>query len=134
MYSVINVWNIKRIRTALLWVVFGVIIVFSFRTSHFDIRSLVEGLPYAAALVRDMFPPNIYALKKILLLAAETIAMGIWSTIIGIAASVPLGLISAKNTAPNILVYTCGKLLVNSMRAMPDLVCALIFVTSFGLG
>ncbi len=134
MYSVINVWNIKPVRTALLWVVFGIIIAFSFRESHLDIRSLVEGLPYAAALVSDMFPPNMYALKKILFLAAETIAMGIWSTLIGIAASIPLGLISAKNTAPNILVYTCGKLLVNSMRAMPDLVCALIFVTSFGLG
>lgn len=118
----------------LWWSLFLVILGLSFRISQVDVRSLIGGLSQSWALGREMLPPDFSRWKQVLTLAAETVAMGFWGTILGILISVPLGFLAARNTAKNFLIYHLSKTLVTLLRSIPDVIYAFFFVTAFGLG
>jgi len=119
----------------LLWLfLFLVILGFSFKVSKVDIGSLIGGLSLSAALAREMLPPDFSRWKHIVSLAAETVAMGFWGTILGMLISLPLGFLAARNIAKNWLIYHLSKGLVTLLRSIPDLIYAFFFVTAFGLG
>lgn len=42
--------------------------------------------------------------------------------------------LAARNFSPNPVIYRIAREILNFMRAMPDLLLALIFVTALGLG
>jgi phosphonate transport system permease protein len=48
--------------------------------------------------------------------------------------SIPLSFLGARNTTPHIIVFHLTRLLLNSLRAINELVFALIFVSAVGLG
>lgn len=116
------------------WSLFLVILGLSFRISQVDVRSLIGGLSQSWALGREMLPPDFSRWKQVLTLAAETVAMGFWGTILGILISVPLGFLAARNTAKNYFIYHLAKTLVTLLRSIPDVIYAFFFVTAFGLG
>jgi phosphonate transport system permease protein len=123
----------KRAKKFFLWSLFIIILFFSFRVSNIDIKTLLEGLPYTVSLISEMFPPDFSRWEKILLLSIETIAMGFWGTLLGMTIALPLGFLSAKNTSVGIL-YKISKGLVNFLRAIPEIMYALLFVISIGMG
>src|SRR3990172_4213018 len=106
-------WTVKGL---FLWGLFLVVLAFSFRVSHLDMRTLFEGYSFSVSLVREMFPPDFSRWNKIALLSMETIAMGFWGTIIGMLFSFPLGFLAAKNTSGNRVVYTASRHFVNLLR------------------
>ncbi len=119
----------------LLWLsLFLVILGFSFKVSKVDIGSLVGGISLSLALAREMLPPDFSRWHHIVSLAAETVAMGFWGTILGMLISLPLGFLAARNTAKNWVVYQLAKGLVTLLRSIPDVIYAFFFVTAFGLG
>jgi phosphonate transport system permease protein len=123
----------KRVKVFFLWSLFIIIILLSFRVSQLDIKTLLGGFSYSVSLVREMFPPDFSRWEKILLLSIETIAIGFWGTILGMTISLPLGFLSAKNTSGGI-VYNISKGLVNFLRAIPEVMYAIVFVISIGMG
>jgi phosphonate transport system permease protein len=118
----------------LWWFLFLGILCFSFRISKVDIKSLIGGFSQSLTLGRDMLPPDFYRWKFILELAAETVAMGYWGTVLGTIISLPLGFLAARNTATNRLIYHFSRSLVTLLRSIPDFIYAFFFVTAFGLG
>src|SRR5208337_222274 len=116
------------------WSLFLVILGFSFKVSKVDIGSLIGGLSLSLALAREMLPPDFSRWRHIVSLAAETVAMGFWGTILGMLISLPLGFLAARNTAKNWLVYQLSKGLVTLLRSIPDVIYAFFFVIAFGLG
>ncbi len=119
----------------LLWLsLFLVILGFSFKVSKVDIGSLIGGLSLSLALAREMLPPDFSRWKHIVSLAAETVAMGFWGTILGMFISLPLGFLGARNITKNWLIYHLSRSLVTLLRSIPDLIYAFFFVTAFGLG
>lgn len=124
----------RRAKVFFLWSLFIIILLLSFRVSSLDIKTLVEGIPYSVSLIKEMFPPDFSSWEKILLLSTETIAIGFWGTILGMAISFPLGFLSAKNTSGNVILYNISKCLANFLRAIPEIMYALVFVTSLGMG
>jgi len=116
------------------WSVFLLILGFSFRISQVDFRSLIGGFSQSLGLGREMLPPDFSRWKQILSLAAETVAMGFWGTLLGMLISLPLGFIAARNTAKNLLFYHLARSLVTLLRSIPDVIYAFFFVTAFGLG
>lgn len=64
----------------------------------------------------------------------ETIEMTVLGTAIAIVVSLPLGLLAARNATPHIAVYRVVRDLLSLMRALPELVWALVFVSAVGLG
>jgi phosphonate transport system permease protein len=114
-----------------------------------DIRpdKLVSGLPAVADFISRLFPPMwktepvpigssglVVAVPEVLFAIVETIQMAIVGTSLAVIISLPFGLLAARNTSPHRMVYQAVRLLLNLMRAVPDLVLALMFVAAVGLG
>ncbi|MDJ0599025.1 MAG: phosphonate ABC transporter, permease protein PhnE [Crocosphaera sp.] len=64
----------------------------------------------------------------------ETIAMGFLSTVFSCCFSLPLGILAARNSSPLPIVFHFVRNLLSFMRALPEIVWALLFVSALGLG
>ncbi|CAI50841.1 ABC-type transport system permease protein (probable substrate phosphate/phosphonate) (plasmid) [Natronomonas pharaonis DSM 2160] len=63
----------------------------------------------------------------------ETLAMSVVATIIGVAISIPIGFLAARNVSP-LLSYLLGRGMITFSRAFHGLVFAIIAVKAFGFG
>ena len=123
-----------RVRRLVFWALLLAPVFLSFKILNLDIKTLVSGFPYAVSLIREMFPPDFSGWRRIIFLGAETICMAISGTFLGIMLSIPLGFLSARNTTPNKYVYRLSRSFVSLMRSIPEILYALIFVVSLGMG
>lgn len=73
-------------------------------------------------------------LPKMLSGLLETIEMTVLATAIAVVISLPLGVLAAKNATPHPIVYRLTRDMLSLMRALPELVWALVFVSAVGLG
>ncbi|MCH8497374.1 MAG: phosphonate ABC transporter, permease protein PhnE [Marinobacter sp.] len=64
----------------------------------------------------------------------ETVAMALVATFIALLISIPMGILAARNASPHPVVYRISRDILSFMRALPDLVWALLFVSAVGLG
>jgi phosphonate transport system permease protein len=111
-----------------------VIIISSFSVTEVKVSEFISGIPHMWNLISEMVPPNFSLWKNYITLTFETIGIGLWGTVIGSFIAFPIGFFAASNTAPHPIVFICAKSIVNTLRAIPELVYALLFVLSFGLG
>ncbi len=87
------------------------------------------------AFAEQMFvAPDWAYVPQLLAKMLETIEMTVLATAIAIVISLPLGLLAARNATPHIVVYRLTRDLLSLMRALPELVWALVFVSAVGLG
>ena len=119
---------------------------------------LVEGIPNIVNFTVRLFPPD-FAVKEFdavdvpivkYFVAAEslrvmnvpeaipaiieTLQMAIIGTTLAVVASVPFGLLAARNTSPHPSIYQGTRMILNFNRAVPEIIWALIFVAAVGLG
>jgi phosphonate transport system permease protein len=80
------------------------------------------------------FPPALDRAPNLGMAMLETLEIALIGTMLGIALSLPAALLAAHNTAPHRIVAVLMRSALTTMRAIPDLVWALIFVVSVGLG
>jgi phosphonate transport system permease protein len=81
-----------------------------------------------------LIAPDWAYLPDLLAKMLETIEIGFLSTFMALVASLPLGVLAASNTSPHPLVYHFTRNLMNLMRALPEFMWALVFVSAVGLG
>jgi len=81
-----------------------------------------------------MFPPNLAHLTLLGDATVETLQIAVWGTLIAVLISIPLALLGAKNTTPHPVVFHATRMFLNALRAINELVFALIFVAAVGLG
>lgn len=80
------------------------------------------------------FPPALDRAPNLGMAMLETLEIALIGTILGVALSLPAALLAADNTAPHRAVAVLMRSALTTMRSIPDLVWALIFVVSVGLG
>ncbi len=73
-------------------------------------------------------------LSKCLWLMVDTIEMAIWGTILAILLAIPLGFFAARNYSSGTIGYNVARALCSLVRAMPELIVALILVIMYGPG
>lgn len=78
--------------------------------------------------------PDWHYVPQLLRKMLETIEMTVLGTAIAIVISLPLGILAAHNATPHLFVYRLTRDLLSLMRALPELVWALVFVSAVGLG
>ncbi len=86
------------------------------------------------SLLRTMIPPDWSYFSHVLDPMLVTIQTAIVATVIGIVGALPLSVLAARNTTPHPVIYNVVRLVVNTIRSIPSLVLALIFITFIGLG
>ncbi len=75
-----------------------------------------------------------YPCFELLFSMIETIEIAILGTFIAIMLSIPLALLSAKNIAPNIVIYLIARTITVFFRAIPEFIIAMILVIAIGFG
>lgn len=100
-----------------------------------DFVRLVGSLGKMFAFAGQMFvEPDWAYLPQLLDKMLETIEMTFLATMIALVVSLPLGVLAARNASPHPAVYRVTRDLLSLMRALPELVWALVFVSAVGLG
>ena len=103
-----------------------------------DLEISFEALAYGVADMGEYFSryrkPDFSDLSRYLELMGVTLATALWGTVFALFVAFFLAPLAARNLAPHPLAYRMAREVLNFMRAMPDLLLALIFVTALGLG
>ena len=137
------------------------ILVYAGYLSDISLGELVQGSGRMAKSISRYFPPDFsnagfpslgtaVCPRKALLISlgfnvlciplegyiaeiVETVGMAIWGTLLAAVIAVPLSVVAAENVAPYWLVLIVRRFL-DAMRAINEIVFALIFVVAVGLG
>lgn len=109
------------------------ILIFSGIQSNISIIELIQGGGNMAEYISRYFPPDFTDWRLYLMDTLETISIGIWGTLLAAIASVPLGIMASDNVCPAWLVFPVRRVL-DSLRAINEVVFALVFVVAVGLG
>lgn len=92
-----------------------------------------ERINRIANYIPQYFPPDFTDWKYYLVDTLITIAMGIWGTLLAAIAAIPLSILASNNVSPVWIVQPTRRIL-DAMRAIDELVFALIFIVAVGLG
>ena len=137
-----------NIRSILIILVVLIILGWALSGTQPDMTQITRGVPPLQAIwnfVAKMFPADYeykdatiagltFSYPLALKYVIETVQMALVGTLLGVILSLPFGLLAARNTSPHPIIYQGSRLLLNLIRAIPELIIALIFVSAVGLG
>jgi len=112
----------------------GIILACFYLVDFFDKERMLEGIPSIGILFKEMIPPNFNEISKWMRPLLDTFVMSIAGTAFALILSFPLGLLAAKNTAPHRIIYLASRVILNFLRAIPELIMGIIFVAAVGFG
>lgn len=103
-----------------------------------DLDISFQTLIYGAEDILEYFSrygnPDFSDLPRYIKLMSQTIATALWGTALALVLALLFAPFAARNFAANSVSYRIAREMLNFMRAMPDLLLALIFVSAMGLG
>lgn len=110
--------------------------VWSLVNTGVGIASLLEGRQGAARLIFGLFPPDLDGalLSRVGQAAVETLQISIAALVLGVVMGLPLAVLMAANVAAPRLLSGSARLLATGLRSVPELLWALLFVATVGLG
>ncbi|MGA6162568.1 phosphonate ABC transporter, permease protein PhnE [Amycolatopsis magusensis] len=130
----------KRGRVAVVGTVVTAVViaahVVAWGATEVSFGALVDGWRGMAGFLGEAFPPDLSwtVLGPSLDAALVTLSIGLLGTTLSVPLSLVLALLAARGTAPARWVYQVARAVLSFLRAVPDVVFALVFVTAVGLG
>ncbi len=109
------------------------VLIYTGQVSDLSFVELAKGGSNMAEYISRYFPPDFSDWQSYLQDTIETIAMGIWGTLFAALISGPLGVMASENICPFWVVQPVRRVL-DAMRAINEVVFALVFVVAVGLG
>ncbi|WP_257391370.1 phosphonate ABC transporter, permease protein PhnE [Cytobacillus gottheilii] len=127
-FSMPPVWSWIVMVGFLVFFISGVV------NANISINRVWEGASNIGTFLARAFPPDMSRWDSILMAMLETFEIALVGTVLGVVISLPIALLISQNTTPHVAVSRALRFMVSVMRTVPDLVWALIFVISVGLG
>lgn len=115
-------------------VILAIVLAQAAHNTQVSPTNLVTGAGRIVDIVQRAVPPDWTQLPAEWGPTRETIDIALIGTALGAIMACPLALLSARTIVPNPIIRTLARSAVALLRAVPDLVWALIFVTAVGLG
>src|SRR3546814_14167207 len=84
-------------------------------------------------LTQDFFPPDFKEWRFYVEEMVATVHIAVWGTILSVVAAVPFGLLSSETVAP-VWVRQPVRRLLDALRAINEIVLAMLVVLAIGLG
>ncbi|MCY4172795.1 MAG: phosphonate ABC transporter, permease protein PhnE [Cyanobacteria bacterium MAG CAR3_bin_5] len=123
------------VRVRLLLLFMGAVVVLScWQVGLFDLERLWHGAQGLGELLGELFPLQAQRWPHWLLPLWETLCMSIASTALAVAAALPMAFLANRRTAPHVLIRHLARGALNLLRALPDLLLALLLVAAVGFG
>ncbi len=109
-----------------------VFVVIDLEINFFKLFS--DSSKYFGDILGRMLPPDFSSFKTLAYAMFETIEIAFLGTFIAIVLSIPVGLFSARNLAPNYFVFFIARVITVFFRAIPEFIIAMILVIAVGFG
>ncbi len=115
------------------WIALALYVVYA--VSLFDISwaRFLTGLDNGARFVARMLPPNFARWEILVKGLAESIEIAVLASTLGIVASLPLGLLAARNLMPWWVTWP-ARLFIALCRSFHPVIVAIVFVKAIGFG
>ena len=84
--------------------------------------------------IRDSLPPAWDFLPRTFGPMIETIQMAVIAAVIGCGTALPVAFLASRVSTPNRLVFLVDRGVLSVVRALPDILYALVFVAALGVG
>jgi len=136
----------KRTFSTVFVVGFGLCFVLSIFSTEFDFLTLIHGLPRTREFLFRLVPPITYDelwldvldwywdIEKWVENLLNTLLMAFMATLMGTVIGGALSFFAAQNLAKHYATYWITRRVLEVARTVPDIVWALIFVITFGVG
>lgn len=131
----------KHLRPQWTWktyfFIFSLLSVLTFIVIDLEINFIelfLDSSKYFGDILNRMLPPDFSNFKNLIYAMFETIEIAFLGTFIAIALSIPIGLLSARNLAPNYGVFLVARIITIFFRAIPEFIIAMILVIAIGFG
>lgn len=115
------------------WVVIFLILGWSWQGAEMRPFDFMRDVGNMGKYASDFFPPNFKDWKLYIDEMLVTVQIAIWGTLLAILAAIPLGLLSASNVVKP-WVYQPVRRLMDALRAINEMVFAMLFIVAVGLG
>lgn len=126
--------DLKRtLGSLLLWGSILILLMFSWKGADMRPLALFNDANNMTVFATGFFPPNFVEWKMYLHEMWITIQIAIWGTALAIVTAIPCGILSSHNVVPW-WVYQPVRRLMDSARAINEMVFAMLFVVAVGLG
>ena len=124
-----------RARTMRLvgWGILGALLLGSWRGAEMRPFDLITYAGNMRVFAEGFFPPDFHNWKMFLSEMLVTLQIALWGTALAVVAAVPFGILSAENIAPWWVVQPVRRVM-DSFRAINEMVFAMLFVVAVGLG
>jgi len=109
------------------------VLIYSANVSDIRPGELLSGSSTMGEYVSRYFPPDFTDWRFYLADVIETVAMGIWGTLLAAIVAIPLSIFASENLCP-VWVVQPTRRVMDTMRAINEIVFALMFVVAVGLG
>ncbi len=119
------------------FLIFSLIITLIFIVIDLEINFIAlfsDSSKYFGDILGRMLPPDFSNFKNLAYAMLETIEIAFLGTFIAITLSIPVGLFSARNLAPNYGVFLIARTITIFFRAIPEFIIAMILVIAIGFG
>ena len=98
------------------------------------VKLFSDSSKYLGDIISRMLPPDFSNFQNLIYSMIETIEIAFLGTFIAISLSIPIGLFSARNLAPNYGVFLVARTITIFFRAIPEFIIAMILVIAIGFG
>jgi phosphonate transport system permease protein len=125
----------RTVRTSLqIAMIIPLILGCFYYVGFFDRVRMIEGIPAIAGLLKESFPPSFTNILDWIKPLFDTLAMSVAGTALAVFLSLPLAFLAARNTSPHPMVFRITRGILNTLRAIPELIMGIIFVAAVGFG
>ncbi len=100
----------------------------------FDIGGLLSNLTRGADILAEFWPPDLTVLPRTIGPMLETLQMAVIASVIGCAVALPVAFLASRVTTPNTVAYVFDRAILSVVRALPDVLYALVFVAALSIG
>ena len=119
--------------TVLLYGLGFAILAYSYQGADIRPWALIEDSGNMATLGAEFFPPDFSQWRYYLEEIIKTLQIAVWGTFLAIIFAIPFGLMAAENLSP-IWLRQPVRRLMDALRAINEMVFAMLFVVAVGLG
>ncbi|AUZ85240.1 phosphonate ABC transporter, permease protein PhnE [Methylophaga nitratireducenticrescens] len=121
-------------QTLQVMAVLVIILLASWYVDLLNFEKLAQGIPAIGTLGAESFPPDFTNVRNWFSPLMDTLAMSIAGTAMAVIFSIPMAFLAARNTSPHPLVFQVSRVILNSLRSVPELIMGIIFVAAVGFG
>ena len=115
------------------WIVLAAYVVYAAAQLDVSADRVASGLAHAAHFLSRLFPPNFSRWELLAKGLGESLQIAVLASALGIALSLPIGFLAARNLMP-VGVSWSARLVIVACRSFHPVIVAILFVKAVGFG